>query len=248
MNFFASGDTHGKNYQRICTMIEQYECSPKNSALIILGDAGFNFFLDKREQKEKKRVNNLGYAIYCVRGNHEERPENLDGIEKVWDNEVQGWVMRQPQFPNIKYFIDGNSYCIGGHSCLVIGGAYSVDKHYRLMRASLNGSSFTGWFPQEQLTAEEMHNIDAKVVNHKFDIVLTHTCPFDWQPIDLFLPSVCQSDVDNTMEIWLNKLKDKFEWKLWLWGHYHADRDYLDGKRYMLYREIVRLEDFFKND
>ena len=26
------------------------------------------------------------------------------------------------------------------------------------------------------------------------------------------------------MEVWLNDLKDHMTWKIWLFGHYHADR------------------------
>lgn len=33
-----------------------------------------------------------------------------------------------------------------------------------------------------------------------------------------------QSTVDNTMEKWLESLKNEFEWKIWLFGHYHLDR------------------------
>jgi 3-oxoacid CoA-transferase subunit A len=95
--------------------------------LIILGDAGFNFYLNKTDWKLKRNTNNTGYTIYCVRGNHEERPENLK-IPLVYDEEVNGLVYCEKEFPNIKYFVDGSSYDIKGYSVLTIGGAYSVDK------------------------------------------------------------------------------------------------------------------------
>lgn len=245
--YFITGDTHGKNYQRICQMIEQYSCSPKNSSLIILGDAGFNFWLDKKEQKWKKRVNDLGYSIYCVRGNHEEHPKNLPNIQEIWDAEIQGWIYTQPDFPNLKYLIDGNTYYFNSHSAIVFGGAYSVDKYYRLMQATLNRTDdWTGWFPDEQLTQQEMLDINNKVINHHYDLVLSHTCPFDWRPTDLFLPGIDQSTVDNTMEIWMNDLKDKFSWNNWFWGHFHTNKDYYDG-RYMLFENIYNLEDLIND-
>lgn len=40
----------------------------------------------------------------------------------------------------------------------------------------------------------------------------------------MFLPLVDQSTVDNSMELWMDELKDQCEWNIWIWGHYHADR------------------------
>ena len=69
-----------------------------------------------------------------------------------------------------------------------------------------------------------MAQATADLVNKSFDFVFTHTCPKDWQPTDLFLDSISQSNVDNSMELWMDELKDKFKWNIWLFGHYHCDR------------------------
>jgi hypothetical protein len=76
--------------------------------------------------------------------------------------------MYEPDYPNIKYFEDGNAYEICGKSVLVIGGAYSVDKWYRLNRAGVTNKldkdylnpRKTGWFPDEQLLNWEMTTIE----------------------------------------------------------------------------------------
>lgn len=138
-------------------------------------------------------------------------------MTSIYDDEVKGSVFYEEEFPLIKYFKDGEIYEINGYKTLVIGGAYSVDKHY-LLRMDMN------WFPNEQLTKEEMENIDFKMIGEKVDLVLSHTCPLSWQPTDLFLASINQKLVDNTMEKWLDQLKDHFSWGVWCFGHYHADR------------------------
>ena len=69
-----------------------------------------------------------------------------------------------------------------------------------------------------------MTQATADLANKSFDFVFTHTCPKDWQPTDLFLDSIDQSNVDNSMELWMDELKDKFKWNIWLFGHYHCDR------------------------
>jgi 3-oxoacid CoA-transferase subunit A len=111
---------------------------------------------------------------------------------------------------------------------LTIGGAYSVDKHYRLMRAGLteeeNDPKVTGWFSDEQLTHYEQKDIDFSTYGKHYDFVFTHTCPISWEPRDLFLDFVDQSSVDKSTELWLDKVKDHISWNVWCFGHYHADR------------------------
>jgi 3-oxoacid CoA-transferase subunit A len=80
------------------------------------------------------------------------------------------------------------------------------------------------WFPEEQLTAEEMAEAEKCYSDKHYNLVLSHTCPIDWEPNDLFLRGIDQSKVDKTMEVWLGKFKNMISWGVWLFGHYHADR------------------------
>ena len=197
---------------------------PEETGIIILGDAGINFYLNKTDKKLKKNISKFGYTLYCVRGNHEERPENIATYHLENDTNVGNMVWVEEEFPLIRFFCDGGNYIIGQHPVLVIGGAYSVDKWYRLQRAAAAGHSFSGWFESEQLTGREMALIEENVLGKHFDFVFTHTCPLDWEPRDLFLGCIDQTKVDKTMELFLNQLKDTFDWNIWCFGHYHADR------------------------
>lgn len=241
-NWLVTGDTHGAVGLRLHALKNNYV--PEETAVIILGDAGINFYLNKMDAKNKRAINGMGFKVYCVRGNHEERPENLEYIVYEWDPEVEGYIIYEPNYPNIKYFQDGEFYKIAGHSTLVIGGAYSVDKYWRLERARYSGSSFTGWFPQEQLDADEMKEISEKVKGLHFDFIFSHTCPFSWMPTDLFLNCVDQSTVDNSMEHWMEELKDTFDWEVWLFGHFHDDRLVRPGVE-MFYTDVDKLENCF---
>ena len=224
--YLITGDTHGKVLERL-QQIDQTAYPVNETAVVILGDAGLNFYLNKTDERNKQRVNDFGYIVYCVRGNHEERPERIPDIQNYWDDEIRGWVRYQPQYPNIRYLLDGGVYHFNGYYTLVIGGAYSVDKWYRLSKYTpqeLAEKKWTGWFEYEQLTEREMQWITESCGDRTFDIVLSHTCPLSWQPRDLFLSGLDQSTVDNSMELWLDDFKDKIRWSVWLFGHYHADR------------------------
>lgn len=230
-NVILTGDTHGWVQTRLGNIQRNMpECKPEETAVIILGDAGLNYWLDSSDKKRKRDSAKYGYTIYCVRGNHEERPENLE-YNTVYDFEVNGLVFQDPDFANIKYFVDGGEYNICGHSILVIGGAYSIDKWYRLARAGyapeeaeIANPKKCGWFKDELLTAQEMSAISDNVNGKHFDFVFSHTCPISWEPTDLFLGCIDQTQVDKSMEIWMDELKEHINWRVWCFGHYHADR------------------------
>jgi 3-oxoacid CoA-transferase subunit A len=210
--WIITGDTHA-NVDRFHNLEE----NPEETAIIILGDAGCNYYLNKRDDKLKKLMSDFGYIFYLVRGNHEQRPQLLESMLQSYDENVDGWIYFEEKYPNIRYLKDGEEYSINGLHTIVIGGAYSVDKFYRQSRGWT-------WFEQEQLNTEEMTKIEEKLKEKTFDLVLTHTCPFSWQPTDLFIGGVDQSTVDNSMEKWMEQLRNKFHWNVWLFGHFHADR------------------------
>lgn len=233
-NWIITGDTHG-GMTTVCRVsnikYNMTEYKPEETGIIILGDAGLNYYLNNTDKKYKMGLNNIGYHIYCVRGNHEERPENIATYNHVYDDNVCGWVWMEEAFPNLKFFDDGGTYTLGDKKVLTIGGAYSIDKWYRLIRAGYSADEAEiadpkrcGWFKGEQLTVEERNSILNEYQGIEFDLILSHTCPLSWEPTDLFLRGVDQSKVDKSMEIWLDQVKDLIGWKLWLFGHYHADR------------------------
>lgn len=229
-----TGDTHGgmATVSRIDNIKQNMpEYKPEETMVVILGDAGLNFWLNNTDKKYKKLLNSMNYHIYCVRGNHEQRPELIKSMILINDENVNNVVYMEEAFPNIRYFVDGKIYNLLGYKCLVVGGAYSIDKWYRLTRAGYSRNEAEtadpkkcGWFKDECLTAAEMATIMEKVKGKFVDFILSHTCPLSWEPIDLFLNGIDQSTVDKSMEVWFDELKNNIKWKYWLFGHYHADR------------------------
>ena len=66
---------------------------------------------------------------------------------------------------------------------------------------------------------------------------------------DLFLSMIDQSEVDKTMERYLNQIEFSLEYRLWCFGHYHATRVYpeYEGKQtVMLFNDAYfDINDFF---
>ena len=214
--FMITGDCH-REFSRFKNYPVEIQNNPE-VAVIILGDAGINYTLNKYDNDIKDYLTkNYKFRIYCVRGNHEARPQNVQGMKLIYDEDVCGDVYMEEAWPQIRYFKDWGIYQLGKYRAAVIGGAYSVDKEYRLMRGS-------GWFEDEQLSIDEMLECTRDFMGEEVDLVFSHTCPICWEPRDLFLSMINQSSVDKSMELFLEELAKVFRWKVWAFGHYHCDR------------------------
>lgn len=231
-SIYVIGDIHGRIPYIFDGLTE--EASNSKVAVILLGDVGANFYLDKRDTKFKKKLNDIGVRFYCLRGNHEARPEDIEGMIKAYDEYTENVVYYQPEYENILYLIDGQEYFFNGLSCLALGGAYSVDKWYRLEKGWT-------WFPNEQLNSEERQVISKEVNGNFYNIILSHTCPYSWQPTDLFLDVVDQNTVDNSTEMWLEDIAKDTQWDKWLFGHFHETRK-IDEHRVMMLSDDILLD------
>lgn len=228
--FYITGDTHG-NFNRIDYFCQRFETS-KEDILCILGDAGINYYLNKKDYMLKQVLQDMPITFFCIHGNHEERPFNISTyITKKWNG---GTVYYEEEFPNILFAKDGEIYNINGKSILVIGGAYSVDKEYRLLKG-------WSWFKDEQPNKEIVKYIEKQITKQRhFDIVLTHTCPIETEPRHMFLPFIDQSKVDKTTELLLQRIADWITFDNWYFGHFHGHWD--NGKYHMLFEDYVEVE------
>ena len=228
--FYITGDTHG-SFERIDCFVQEKKLTQKD-CIIIHGDSGFNYFLDHRDTYLKHKVNGFGPKLFCIRGNHEERPENISTYTTA--SFCGGTVFCEPSFPNLLFAKDGEVYNVNGKATIVIGGAYSIDKQFRLAGRG-------HWFASEQLTKVEMSSIEKTLssMNWKVDCVLSHTAPEKYEPRELLLSFIDQSTVDKTMELWLDKVEDRLAYKEWYFGHYHGDKK-VNSSVTMLYRKIQK--------
>lgn len=220
---YLTGDTHGR-FDRIEEFCRKTGTTTYD-VLIILGDAGLNYWLGYRDEAAKEYVSELPVTLFCVHGNHERRPATIPSYkEKQYRG---GTVWYEDAYPNILFAKDGEIYDFDGKSCIVIGGAYSVDKSYRLMRG-------WNWFPDEQPSQEIKARVWDRLesINYTVDVVLSHTCPLRYEPTEVFIPGVDQSAVDKSTEEWLGKLEERIDYKAWYCGHYHTTKR-VDNIRFM---------------
>lgn len=144
--------------------------------------------------------------------------------------------MAEPQYPNLMFAVDGETYEFADKKCIAIGGAYSVDKNHRL-------ACGYRWFADEQPDENTKQVVSSKLksLGYTIDVVLSHTCPYRYIPTEMFLPFIDQSTVDDSTERWLGDIESNLSYKLWLCGHYHTDKS-IDKVRFM-FKDIRRLEE-----
>ena len=206
---YITGDTHREFYK-----LHDVEKN-KDNMLIILGDVGINYYLDERDKKLKEQLNSYNIKLFCIQGNHEERPENISTYKEI--DMFGGKVFIEEEYPNLIFAKNGELYDIDNKKVLVIGGAYSVDKNYRIIYGY-------PWFKDEQLNKEEMDNILNKYKGQYIDIVLSHTCPLKYEPTEVFMKCIDQSDVDKSMEKFLDRVEESIDYDKWYCGHYHIEK------------------------
>ncbi len=185
--------------------------------MIILGDAGLNYFGDARDTARKTGVSRTRMTYLMIHGNHEIRPETLNGYRLIpWNG---GMVYQEEPFPNLLFAKDGEIYRLGGKDVLAIGGAYSVDKEYRLRMGYR-------WLPDEQPSGEIKEYVEQQLdqVGWKVEAVLSHTCPRKYEPVEHFMPGIDQSKVDKSTENWLDAIEDRLDYKEWYCGHWHINK------------------------
>ena len=199
---YYTGDIHGSKHE-IVTFCMRFKPT-KDDTIIILGDVGANYYENERDTFLKTEFAKLEPTIFCIHGNHEIRPWNIPTYKtKTWHD---GTVWYEEEYPNILFAKDGEIYDIEGTKHLVIGGAYSVDKYYRIIRGY-------GWWEDEQPSEEIKRYVEQQIKEKEFDVILSHTCPYKYEPIETFLSGIDQSTVDTSTEEWLDKIEEAVDYK-----------------------------------
>ena len=242
--FFITGDKH-RHFDRVRAFCHDMNTRRKD-VLIILGDAGFNYYGDDRDDALKKDISQLNITLFCLHGNKENRPQNVGsyGLRSF----CGGHVLYEPRYPSILFAIDGETYTFEGRKYMVVGGAHSDDK----MRCLEEGTPY--WedeMPNEDTRQRVERHLETE--GNRIYGMLPHTCPIDYLPTEMFLSAKqCADarrkprkdkdtaqftpDIDRSTEIWLGAMEKRLDYTVWFCGHYHIDKPI--DRIQMMYRDI----------
>ena len=233
---YLTGDLHG--YLGMKKLINFAKTEGKNLTkedyLIILGDFGLIFNAPVQSPDEAYNLEWLDkkapWTTLFLDGNH----ENFDRLDNYVIYPLQTFHGGQVSKINnsVYHLLRGESYSINDILFLVIGGAGSIDKARRTRHIS--------WWPQEEISHEQIKNVLKFYRNVSFDYILTHSAPTSYVD-DLYLKNLLYPGprYSDRSEKRLEKVKKNIGYKKWFCGHYHCEYD--SPKFQVLYDSIIEL-------
>ena len=225
------GDLHG-DIRSLEYIVGKHE----HTVFVICGDIGIGFeskkhILDSFHQADETCVFKDNY-VFMLRGNHDD-PKYFNYEQIEWQR--------------IKTVPDYSILNVDGINCLMVGGAISIDRTYRLKKMydkihHLSLKHLTKEQIDEKVKKlywhDEMPYFDSEALGKikedgiNIDIVCTHTCPSFCQPLtkegvsywlskDLKLDEDLNKERSIMDELYGNLAHDGHKIKLWCYGHFH---------------------------
>lgn len=171
MRILVAGDIHGNlAHLRYLYMIAMEKGINR---IFQLGDFGYwehmpegVDFLDKAS----RWAHRSGITLYFLDGNHDKT--NLL-LKKYTERDDDGFIIVRD---HIRYAPRGHRWAWGGTRFAAFGGAYSVDKAWRLdLEKKGSGKPERYWFPEEEMSDEDMARFLTNT--DPVDIILAHDKP-----------------------------------------------------------------------
>lgn len=210
---YITGDTHGE-MNRFSLPLEA------GDKLIVTGDFGVVFHGNLAERNNLDDLEKKPFEILFVDGNH----EGFDYLETYPETERYGAPVRQLR-SNVFWLQRGYVYTIEGMTFFAFGGAYSIDKAYRMKYQQISGEK--AWFPQELPGAEEYRRGIANLQSRgmRVDYILSHTAP------RTIVPRVIGKAPDpheDELTGFLDWIYHEATFKKLYFGHFHMDMEIND--------------------
>lgn len=226
---FITGDTHA-DYDWKKLMTKSFPVQKKltkDDYVIIAGDFGGVFLLDRTDKYIQKNYNERNFTTLFVDGNH----ENHDALDAYPVEEWHGGKIHKIA-DSVFHLMRGQVFEIGGKTFFTMGGAESTDKQYRKEGRS--------WWAREMPSIDEYEEAVINLEKHsgKVDYVITHCAP-EATLCALNMPDMYFRSV-NELTSFFDTIAQTILFKDWYFGHYHDDSDC--GKFHMLYQRIVEVQ------
>ena len=236
---FVCGDVHGSyDIKKLSTKNWKVQKElTKDDFLIFLGDFGNpwscgvkdgvetitswqDIIMSKDDKYWLDWVVAKKFTSLIVLGNHEGIYGIWNKLNIVYYEPIKGYVKELPlEHGVIRFLLRDSEYYINDKRFLVVGGALSIDKEYRIPDVS--------WWELELLTKEEQDNVlDTLAKNNEFDYVLSHTCPSIVIP---FFTYEYNPKLNDPVSKFLGYVENMIEFKEWHFGHFHLDETYTDN-------------------
>ena len=204
---YITGDTHGE-----VARFKENNMADTNwteeDVLIVCGDFGFVFTGKAGESVNLDFLETKPYTICFCDGNHENFPLLYSFPEETWHG---GRVHRLRK--NVLHLMRGEIYEIQGKTIFAMGGAYSIDREYRILGRSFWKEELPTWDECDRA----LENLEKRGM--RVDLVVTHTAPAAVLHAMGKFPDAHEAD----FQAFLRKLYLNLDFDHWYFGHWHED-------------------------
>ena len=132
MKIYVTGDFH-RDINDL-----KFRCDLHNvqsgDLVLVCGDDCLNYTSERMDKVVKQMISEWGIEFLFINGNHQRKPETITNVyhTAIWNN---GIIYQDDDFPLLHFAKDGEIYTIDNKTIAVCGGAYSVDKYFRIFEA-----------------------------------------------------------------------------------------------------------------
>lgn len=248
MRILLAGDTHANrsHFLYLFKVAQSHHCD----IIFQLGD--FGYFPHDAHGIEflaevSYRAGQLNIPVYWLDGNHDDFSELF---ANDWEMDHEGfWKI----MPNMLYSPRGHVWTWDGIRFISLGGAYSIDKDWRLYEEAKLGRDQVLWWPQELITEADLHHASNNLAGEPVDVFLCHDKPANLRMPD-FVSMLNRTWVESeNNQAALMSAVEEARPSLLFHGHYHHfhrneihSRDYLavcygldcDGTRELSWRVL----------
>lgn len=197
------------------------------STVRFIGDVHGKFRQYKRIISECDRsiqVGDLGVGFFGLRGGEIKALANppFDAMSKGDHRFIRGNHDNPQSCINHPYWIgDGESFTVGNSKLYFLGGAGSIDRHYR--------TEGLDWWPDEELSRERLNIEVAEYIDLKPDVVVTHDCPDSIANEILMAFNESKFANGSRTRQALDSMFYFHQPKYWIFGHWHKDMNFNSG-------------------
>lgn len=215
---YIIGDRHGEEDGFSEEKLPGQSLWTSNDTVIVTGDFGYVMRGEWNNLPEKNKLDALAkkpYTILFCDGNH----EGFDYLEQYPEEVRYGAPVRRIR-DNVFWLQRGHIYSIEGKTFFVMGGAYSIDKAFRIRYQEICGEKI--WFEQEIPSPEEYRRAINSLNKHgnNVDYIITHTVP------RTIIPRITHSypdDHDQELTGFFDWIYHNVSYQRWYAGHFHDD-------------------------
>lgn len=223
------GDVHGK-FLQLEKQLKAHEDNDLDH--VILGDLGIGFS-ESRDQFYHHDIE-MKYRTSFIHGNHDD-PDKCKSF--------------------VSYIPNGHRQVTSdGTRILYLGGASSIDRHYR--------KSGVDWWYNEQMSKDTMSNLFSKSIDFKPHVIVSHTFPSKaceqlfnvgspnkhwisdavWGDEKTMKGMGCVPGIIPRTELYFQEIYEKHKPEVWIGGHWHMSRDLIiHDTRFICLNELEEL-------